>query len=138
MKCPNCSFENPEGAAFCNKCGTKINELKEPDTQKKEESSFRKKISSFFFIGSIIFLIYILICIKFPSRQVDNYRYDDHTQYEAFYSDPLTMLTCQPGSSSVSEKEALNNAKTRYITILMFFGGIGVTVCIVSAWLKNK
>lgn len=28
MKCPNCGFENPEGAKFCSNCGTKLNELK--------------------------------------------------------------------------------------------------------------
>ncbi|MBO6157830.1 MAG: zinc-ribbon domain-containing protein, partial [Firmicutes bacterium] len=24
MKCPNCGFENAEGARFCRKCGTPI------------------------------------------------------------------------------------------------------------------
>ena len=70
MKCPNCSYDNPEGAAFCNRCGTKLNNEKtiESPTQKNNESSFIKKLSSFFFVGSIIFMIYLFFCIKIPNH----------------------------------------------------------------------
>ena len=139
--CKKCNTENPIGSTFCNSCGNRLNEkieIKESHTQKKEESSFVKKLSSFFFIVSIIFLIYLFFCFKSPSREVVDYKYDDHIEYDAFVSDPLKMLTCQSGHSSVSANEALKNAKDRYILIVMFFGGIGATVCIISAWLKNK
>ncbi len=37
MKCPNCNFENPAGAKFCNECGTKL-ELICPQCRKSNPS----------------------------------------------------------------------------------------------------
>ena len=75
--------------------------------------------------------------VVIPNREVEKYKYDDHIEHVAFVSDPLNILTCQSSESSVSEAEALKKAKDRYILVILFFGGIGATVCIVSVWIKK-
>ena len=103
MKCKQCGFENKDGATFCIKCGSALNE-----TKPKSQNNERKSNISKYIIPVLIIVIIIIVAASYFALNGD-------FQSQVTDNDSQNMELSDDTSQNQSSGSSDNTAKTQEV-----------------------